>query len=107
MKKILLILTCGLALIFQTAASVVPKPSSMHIKAFPTARLPQKSDFGDQHGGRIESNYDGFSHETVVALRKMRVTCVTLKDNFNKDLCVNVAASLHCPGIQLDYVRYA
>ena len=24
-----------------------------------------------------------------------------------KDACVSVSASLHCPGIQLDYVRYA
>lgn len=54
------------------------------------------------HGGKIESKYDGFNHETVVALKKMRVRCgSTLKQT-----CVSFAASLHCPGLQLDYVRY-
>ena len=59
-----------------------------------------------EHGGRIESKYDGFSHETIITLKKMKVTCDGTKGNF-KDGCVSVKASLHCPGIQLDYVRYA
>ena len=59
-----------------------------------------------EHGGKIESKYDGFSHETVITLEKMKVTCDGTKGNF-KDACVSVTASLHCPGIQLDYVRYA
>jgi hypothetical protein len=58
------------------------------------------------HGGKIESKYDGFSHETIVTLTKMRVTCGGVKGNF-KDACVSFVAALHCPGIQLDYVRYA
>ena len=58
------------------------------------------------HGGRIESKYDGFSHETIITLKKMKVTCDGTKGNFN-DGCVSMTASLHCPGIQLDYVRYA
>ena len=58
------------------------------------------------HGGKIESKYDGLSHETVSTLRKMRVTCAGTKDML-KDTCVSVSASLHCPGIQLDYVRNA
>lgn len=58
------------------------------------------------HGGKIESRYDGFSHETIVTLNKMRITCGSVKGNF-KDACVSLVASLHCPGIQLDYVRYA
>lgn len=58
------------------------------------------------HGGRIESKYDGFSHETIITLKKMKVTCDGTKGNF-KDACVSLTASLHCPGIQLDYVRYA
>lgn len=58
------------------------------------------------HGGKIESKYDGFSHETIIALKKMKVTCDGSKGNF-KDGCVSLTASLHCPGIQLDYVRYA
>ena len=58
------------------------------------------------HGGKIESKYDGLSHETVSTLRKMKVTCAGGKNMF-KDACVSVSASLHCPGIQLNYVRYA
>ncbi len=58
------------------------------------------------HGGKIESKYDGFSHETIITLKKMRVTCDGTKGNF-KEACVSMTASLHCPGIQLDYVRYA
>ena len=58
------------------------------------------------HGGKIESRYDGFSHQTILTLNKMRITCGSVKGNF-KDACVSFVASLHCPGIQLDYVRYA
>ncbi|SRR6266498_1135653 len=58
------------------------------------------------HGGKIESRYDGFSHETVVTLSKMRITCGSVEENF-KDACVSFVAALHCPGIQLDYVRVA
>ncbi len=64
--------------------------------------LPPVSD----HGGNIESKYDGFNHETIITLKKMKVTCAGTKGNF-KDACVSVVASLYCPGIQLDYVRYA
>ena len=60
----------------------------------------------DDHGGEIVSKYDGFNHETVVTLKKMNVTCAHTRDNF-KDTCVSLTASLHCPGVQLDYVRYA
>lgn len=58
------------------------------------------------HGGQIESKYDGFNHETVATLKKMKVTCASKKGNW-KDACVSMVASLHCPGIQLDHVRYA
>lgn len=58
------------------------------------------------HGGKIESKYDGLNHETVSTLRKMKVTCAGTKDML-KDTCVSVSASLHCPGIQLNYVRNA
>ena len=61
------------------------------------------------HGGKIESNYDGFAHETVVALKRMRVTCEGVKgsERILKGVCVNLEAALHCPGKQLDYVRRA
>ena len=57
------------------------------------------------HGGKIDSKYDGLNYETVSTLRKMNVTC-SAKDML-KDTCVSVSASLHCPGVQLDYVRNA
>jgi len=69
------------------------------------ARSMDKSQDPD-HGGKIESRYDGFNHETIVTLNKMRITCGSVKGNF-KDACVSFVAALHCPGIQLDYVRYA
>jgi hypothetical protein len=77
----------------------------------PTVALPATNLFVSQpqtfdHGGDIESKYDGFSHETVATLKKMKVTCAGQKGNF-KDSCVSFVASLHCPGLQLDYVRYA
>ena len=68
------------------------------------ARSKDKSQ-APAHGGKIESRYDGFSHETIVTLNKMRITCGGVKGNF-KDACISFVAALHCPGIQLDYVRY-
>ena len=61
-----------------------------------------------EHGGKIASEYDGFRRETVVALRAMSVTCGGGRgaQGIAKGVCVNLAASLHCPGKQLDYVRY-
>lgn len=61
------------------------------------------------HGGKIEAKYDGFNHETVVTLHKMRVTCGGAKglQSTLKDTCVSFSATLHAPGRQLDYVRYA
>jgi hypothetical protein len=58
----------------------------------------------EDHGGKIVSNYDGFNHETVVTLEKMKVTCAGKRFG-TKNICVSILASLHCPGIQLDYVR--
>jgi len=70
-----------------------------------TAALPilQTSD----HGGKIEAKYDGFSHETVITLKKMRVSCDIAKGLQTKGVCVSVSAALHAPGKQLDYVRHA
>jgi hypothetical protein len=61
------------------------------------------------HGGRIESTYDGFAHETIVALDRMRVTCDAVRGPRGalKGVCVSLQAALHCPGKQLDYVRGA
>ncbi len=57
---------------------------------------------------KIETKYDGFNHETVVTLRKTKITCGGSKgmQSTLKDTCVSLVVSLHCPGVQLDYVRY-
>jgi hypothetical protein len=55
------------------------------------------------HGGKIETKYDGFSFETVMKLRSMKITCSGFKDNF-KDGCVSIEVALHCPGTQLNHV---
>jgi hypothetical protein len=61
------------------------------------------------HGFKIESRYDGFAHETVVALKNMRITCGGIKGARGsfKDTCVSLDLKLHCPGKQLDYVGRA
>ena len=55
-------------------------------------------------GGKIETAYDGLAHETVVTLKRMRVTCEVARF---KGVCVSLQAALHCPGRQLEYVRRA
>ena len=76
-----------------------------------TAPAPQLS--GEpmplNHGGKIETAYDGFAHETVIALKRMSVTCEMAKgsESILKGVCVSLQAALHCPGKQLDYVRRA
>ncbi len=61
------------------------------------------------HGGKIETAYDGFAHETVISLKRMNVTCEVTNGSGGavKGLCVTMRAALHCPGKQLDYVRQA
>jgi hypothetical protein len=60
------------------------------------------------HGGKIESKYDGFSGETVVTLKKMPITCGSYKglNGAGKDTCVSLVASLHFPGEQLERATY-
>ena len=95
-----LVISATATCLWQTETSGLAKAS---FNSF--ARAIDKSQAPD-HGGKIESKYDGFSHETIVTLNKMRITCGSPKGNF-KDACVSFVAALHCPGIQLDYVRYA
>lgn len=57
------------------------------------------------HGGKIETTYDGFTHETVMSLQKMRISCGGIKDTF-KDACVSMMVSLHCRGVQAFHVNY-
>jgi hypothetical protein len=65
------------------------------------AALPQKPV---NHGGKIETKYDGFSLETVMRLRKMKVTCDGFKDKFTGS-CVSIDVALHCPGTQISHVK--
>src|SRR6266545_4647008 len=107
MKKLGLLISCGLLCLLQ------PATEQMQAKARPFAKLncslPLRLLQIVDHGGTIESKYDGFNHETVVRLKKMRIGCSAAKglQSTVKDTCISVAASLHAPGIQLDYVRYA
>jgi len=87
MKKLVLILTCSAVVLFQ-----------------PAGALPQEQKPID-HGGKIETRYDGFTYETVMRLRRMKVSCDGFKDKF-KDSCVSIEVVLHCPGTQLNYVRH-
>ena len=87
MKKILLVFGCVAVLLF---ASAGVNPQDQPVK----------------HGGKIETKYDGFNYETIMRLQKMKVSCDGLKDKFVKDACVSIEVSLHCPGTQLNYVKY-
>ena len=87
MKKLVLILSCSAVLLFQPAGALPQEPKPIN------------------HGAKIETRYDGFNYETVMRLRKMKVTCDGFKDKF-KDACVSIEISLHCPGTQLNYVKH-
>lgn len=73
------------------------------------ARRPSPKLSGEpfplNHGGKIETAYDGFTHETVISLKRMSVTCGS--EGALKGVCVSLQALLHCPGKQLDFVRRA
>lgn len=56
------------------------------------------------HGGKIETRYDGVAFETLMRLRKMKVDCGAFKDNFTKEGCVSIDVVLHCPGTQISHV---
>lgn len=86
MKKILLVLGCVAVLLFQPNGV---KPQDQTIK----------------HGGKIETRYDGFNYETIMRLRKMKISCDGIKDKF-KDTCVSIEVTLHCPGTQLNAVHH-
>lgn len=92
MRKLILAVVCSLVLTHPTAIlSQVQSPAANGVKPV-------------NHGGKIETKYDGFNYETVLRLKKMKVTCDGFKDKF-KDACVSMEISLHCPGTQLNYVK--
>jgi hypothetical protein len=86
MSKLALVLGCAAVLLFQPAAALPQDPQPV------------------KHGGKIETKYDGFKYETVMRLRKMKVSCDGFRDKF-KDACVSIEVALHCPGTQLNYVK--
>lgn len=104
MNRIVLICSCLLLL---QGASLLPKSLNPLLARSPSVSEPNSSTL--DHGGKIETKYDGFNHETVVTLKKMRVNCGGANGlrSTLKQTCVSLVASLHCPGAQLDYVRYA
>lgn len=92
MRKLILVFACSLVLTHPTAIlSQVQSLAANGVKPV-------------SHGGKIETKYDGFNYETVLRLKKMKVTCDGFKDKF-KDACVSMEISLHCPGTQLNYVK--
>ena len=103
MKRIAIILSCGLCLLLQTSTALPKNETGAPAYAFPSTASPL------DHGGKIEMKYDGFNHETIVTLQRMLITCGGAKGMKStiKETCVSLVASLHCPGVQLDYVRYA
>jgi hypothetical protein len=95
MSKVFFIVTCGAIVLLHSA---VAQP----LVHFPA--LPVQQPETIKHDGKIESMYDGMNAETVMRLRKMKITCGGFKDNF-KDGCVSIDVALHLPGTQLSYVR--
>lgn len=90
------------------AALVCLPPAHGQSKAGKKEDVKASAPLPLDHGGKIESEYDGFAHETVVALKTMTVTCDRVRgaQGVIRGVCVNLSASLHCPGKQLDYVRH-
>lgn len=87
MKKLVLVLSCAAVLVLLPAAALSQDQETV------------------KHGGKIETKYDGFKYETVMRLKKMKVSCDGFKDKF-KDACVSIEIMLHCPGTQLNYVKH-
>lgn len=93
MKKAICVLGCGLLLLLQVP--VLPIKSAGVVAG------------ETKHGGKIEVKYDGFSHETVLSLRKMRISCDSIKDSLKgTPTCVSMFVSLHCRGEQAFHVNY-
>lgn len=80
------------------AALLLLHPSTVQLQQPSPAQKPI------DHGGKIETKYDGFNFETVMRLKKMKVNCDGFKDKF-KDGCVSMEMMLHLPGQQLNYVK--
>src|SRR5262245_130808 len=75
------------------------------LSLLPLCSNPDSGLAQSTHGGKIQTSYDGFSHETIISLQKMRVSCEGAKSTF-KNACVSMAVSLHCRGVQAYQVDY-
>lgn len=104
MKRITFVCSCLLLL---QSAILLPARINPILAKSPSVSEPGSSTL--DHDGKIETKYDGFNHETVVTLKKMRINCGGGKGlrSTLEQTCVSLVASLHCPGVQLDHVRYA
>lgn len=107
MKPIAIVLFCFASLQLQVSSALTQNqtPRSANPTSLIATQVPRRLD----HGGKIETKYDGFSRETVVTLKQMRITCGAAKgmQSTIKDTCISFVVSLHCPGEQLDNVRNA
>lgn len=107
MKRMIIALLClGMPLTTSRsgdrAPHRVPQPTDAASASLPIVTSGVASD--------IETKYDGFAHETKITLNRMRISCGGKKGGFQgavADTCISFSASLHCPGLQLDYVSYA
>ena len=91
MNKAICVVGCALILLLQVPGLTSTLGTASEVK----------------HGGKIEVKYDGFNHETVMSLRKMRVSCSGIKNRFKEvDVCVSMMVNLHCRGTQANYVNY-
>src|SRR4051812_26043396 len=56
------------------------------------AQTPAPAPTPLNHGGKIETAYDGFAHETIVTLKRMSVTCEMAKgsESILKGVCVSL-----------------
>lgn len=89
--------------ITRAAASRLSEPADVFVRLPSEPSILQTSD----HGGTIESKYDGFQKATIVTLRKMRISCGGVQglESTIKDLCTSFSVSLHAPGLQLNHIR--
>jgi len=107
MKRMTIIVSCCICLLL-LQARVLPD-SKILTPNGTTLHSTSSGTPAPDYDAKIETKYDGFNNETVVTLKKMGITCGGGKgmESALKQTCVSLVLSLHCPGVQLDYVRYA
>lgn len=106
MKRITFVCCCISLLLAFSGALTKGKTAPSNLKTVISASSATPLLLDDP---KIESKYDGFNRETIVTLKKMSITCGAKKgmQSTLNETCVSFVVSLHCPGVQLDHVRYA